>query len=138
MGLLNHLRSVPRQLRAVVASRTSTDGLEPADEPFERGEIVRDCDTDTEKELIVVGTKAGSAETFVVPGTETTVAEYNPDYPARDSVIEVRFVETLNAYLDGWTVAGVLETEAMNKLDAGEPYFYPESRIATVEQPSVG
>ena len=137
MGLLNHLRSVPRRLRAAVASRTSADEREPADEPFERGEIVRDCDSDDEKELIVVDTREGSAETFTVPGTETTVAEYNPECPARDSVIEVRFVETLDAYLDGWTVAGVLETEATGKLDAGEPYFYPASRLETVEQSSV-
>jgi hypothetical protein len=137
MGILDHLRAVPRRLRAVVAG-SSTDEPELTDEPFERGEIVRDRDSDTEKELIVVGTRKGSAETFVVPGTETTVAEYNSDYPARDCVIEVRFVETLDAYLDGWTVAGVLETEATGKLDAGEPYFYPASRLVTVEQPPVG
>lgn len=135
MEILDQLRAVPQQLRAIVAG--SPDEQESADEPYERGEIVRDRDSDDEKELIVVDTREGSAETFVVPGTETTVAEYNPDYPARDSVIEVRFVETLDAYLDGWTVAGVLETEATGKLDAGEPYFYPESRLATVEQPSV-
>ena len=138
MGLLSHLWAVPRRLRALVASSSSTDEPKSADEPFERGEIVRDRDSDEGKELIVVGMRDGSAETFVVPGTETTVAEYNPNYPARDRVIEVRFVETLDAYLDGWTVAGVLETELTDKLDAGEPYFYPASRLATVEQPSVG
>ena len=137
MGLLDQLRAVPQRLRAAVAS-TSTDEPKPTANPFERGEIVRDRDSDREKELMVVGTRDECAESFTVPGTETTIAEYNPDYPARDSVIEVRFVETLDAYLGGWTVAGVLETEATGKLDAGEPYFFPESRLVTVEQPSVG
>ena len=137
MGLLDQLRAVPQRLRAAVADM-STDEPKPAADPFERGEIVRDRDSDEQKELIVVGTRDERAKTFVVPGTETTIAEYNPEYPAHDSVIEIRFVETLDAYLDGWTVAGVLETEATGKLDAGEPYFFPESRLATVEQPSVG
>ena len=64
---------------------------------------------------------------LVVPSTSETVASYNPEYPADDRVIEVRFVETLDAYLSEWTATDVLDASTDSTLDAGRPYFYPES-----------
>lgn len=44
-------------------------------------------------------------------------------------MIEVRFFETLDAHLGEWAVEDVLRREANGTLDAGDPYYYPESRL---------
>ena len=73
------------------------------------------------------------ADEFVIPGTNETVANYNQEYPPTDRVIEVRFAESLDAYLSKWTIAEVLEADAGGTLDAGDPYYYPESRLESTD-----
>ena len=128
MTLFDSFRAISERVRSML--RTESTSEQPTTSAtFERGDIVTDREADGDKELLVTGITSEQADTFVVSGTGQTVAEHNPEYPASDPVVEVRFFETLDAYLDDWTLAGVLETEASDDLDAGDPYFYPESRL---------
>ncbi|WP_147464950.1 hypothetical protein [Halococcus sp. IIIV-5B] len=104
----------------------------PAGSELERGTIAVDRDGEG-KEIFIMGLRDERADEFVIPGTEETVANYNQEYPPTDRVIEVRFAESLDAYLSEWTVAEVLEADADETLDAGDPYYYPESRLEPMD-----
>lgn len=127
IGFLDRLRTVSEWVRSAL-SGTATDESRAVADPFDLGEIVRDQEQDG-KQLLVIGTHDANASAFTVPGTDETVASYNPDYPPADRVIEVRFVESFDAYLGEWTVADVLDREARDELNAGNR-TYPESWIA--------
>jgi hypothetical protein len=130
------LSAVRQQARGEDREHQDVDADEDSESPasgqsvsIERGRVLRDCDDDQDKQLLMVAVREQRASQFEVPGTNTTVAEFNPHYPAGDRVIEVRFFETLDAHLGEWAVGDVLRREADGTLDAGDPYFYPESRV---------
>ncbi|RJT04763.1 hypothetical protein D3261_09180 [Halococcus sp. IIIV-5B] len=128
MAFVNHLRSFVDRVWGVVGSSSPP----PAGSELERGTIAVDRDGEG-KEIFIMGLRDERADEFVIPGTEETVANYNQEYPPTDRVIEVRFAESLDAYLSEWTVAEVLEADADETLDAGDPYYYPESRLEPMD-----
>ena len=128
MAFVDHLRSFADRIRGVIGSSS----LSPAGRELERGTIALDRDGEG-KEILVMSLRDEHADEFVIPGTNETVANYNQEYPPTDRVIEVRFAESLDAYLSKWTIAGVLEADAGGALDAGDPYYYPESRLESTD-----
>ena len=130
MSVLGGIRSFVETVRSTIARES--EGGQP-DSAFERGDVVADRETE-DKELLVMGTKNERADEYVIPGTTETVAEYNPEYPPTDGVVEVRFFETLDAHLGEWTIENVLDREASGELAAGDPYYYPESRLDPISE----
>ena len=124
MGLVDHLRSFADRIQGMVKSSSPS----PPESELERGTIALDRDGEG-KEILVMSVRDEYADEFVIPGTEETVANYNQEYPPTDRVIEVRFAESLDAYLSDWTVAEVLAADADGTLEAGNPYYYPVSRL---------
>ena len=148
MSILWRLRSAATDVLSALRKRTSSEeceyqdvdagsvgsptGKEPAS--IERGRVLQDRDDDQSKQLLVTAVHEQRADQFEVPDAGQTVADYNPEYPAADPVIEVRFFETLDAHLGEWTIEDVLRREADETLDAGDPYYYPESRVEVAPQ----
>ncbi|WP_160135799.1 hypothetical protein [Halococcus salsus] len=124
MAFVDHLRSFADRIREMVKSSSSS----PPESELERGTVALDRDGEG-KEILVMSVRDERADEFVIPSTSETVANYNQEYPPTDRVIEVRFAESLDAYLSEWTVAEVLEADADGTLNAGDPYYYPESRL---------
>ena len=129
MRLIDQLRSFSRRVRSRIDQTLTGPQSKPEGEPkLVEGGIALDQEQE-EKAVLVMEIHDERAEELTIPGTGETVASYNPEYPADDRVIEVRFVETLNAYLSEWTTTDVLAANIDGTLDAGSPYFYPESRL---------
>ena len=124
MVFVDYLRSFADRIRGVIGSSSPS----PAGGELERGTVALDRDGEG-KEILVMSLHDERANEFVIPGTGETVANCNQDYPPTDRVTEVRFAESLDAYLTEWTIAEVLEADADGTLDAGDPYYYPESRL---------
>ena len=129
MRLIDRFRSFSRRVRSRI-DRTPTGPRSRSEDNTElvEGETALDREQQ-EKAVLVVEVRDERAEELTIPGTGETVASYNPKYPADDRVIEVRFVETLDAYLSEWTATDVLDASTDGTLDAGSSYFYPESRL---------
>ena len=128
MGLVDQLRSFADRIGGMVGFSSPS----PSESELERGTIALDRDGEG-KEILVMSVHDEYADEFVIPGASETVANYNQEYPPTDRVIEVRFAESLDAYLSGWTVAEILEAEADGTLDAGDPYYYPKSRLKSAD-----
>ena len=124
MAFVGHLQSFVARIQGVIGSSSPS----PVESEIERGTIALDRDGEG-KEILIMSLRDEHADEFVIPGTSKTVANYNQEYPPTDRVIEVRFAESLDAYLSEWTVAEVLEADADGTLNAGDPYYYPESRL---------
>ena len=127
-------RSEDREYQDVDAHDDSESPTGERSVSIERGRVLHDRDDDQDKQLLVTAVREQRADQFQVPGGGQTIAEYNPEYPADDRVIEVRFFETLDAHLGEWAVGDVLRREADEALNAGDPYFYPESRVEIASQ----
>lgn len=93
--------------------------------PIERGRVLQDHDDDQNKKLLATAVREQRADQFEVPGAGQTVAEYNPEYPADDRVVEVRFFETLDAHLGEWAVEDVLRRDAERDARCGRSVLLP-------------
>ena len=129
MRLIDQLQSFSQRVRSRI-DRTLTGPQSKSGDNTELVEGGTALDREQqEKAVLVMEIRDERAEELTIPGTSETVASYNPEYPADDLVIKVRFVETLDAYLSEWTATDVLDASTDGTLDAGNPYFYPESRL---------
>lgn len=79
--------------------------------PFEVGDRVVDRDADDPSPAQVVGLPDESAKNTVIEKLDQTVAEVNPDYPADDPVVAIKFVSPVDNRPEGTT------------------YEYPASRL---------
>ncbi|EMA43552.1 MULTISPECIES: hypothetical protein [Halococcus] len=129
-------RSEDREYQDIDADEDSESLLSGRSVSIKRGRVLHDRDDDQDKQLLATAVREQRADQFEVPGSSQTVADYNPEYPVTDRVIEVRFFETLDAHLGEWTTENVLRREADGTLDAGDPYYYPESRVEGAPQQS--
>ena len=94
----------------------ATDGGRPQ---LYVGDHVQDREADDERTMVVVATPAEQADEYVVDGEdelEATVAEYNEDYPADDTVVEITYPQ-----------------RTATDLNDGQRYAFPRSRLQLVD-----
>ena len=104
---------------------------------FESGERAYDRESDDDSQMLVLGPHGKTAEECYVAAIDRTVAEANPEYPTSDPVVDVAFVEGIEAALGlDWEADDVLQLDADDDLDRAriQRYAYPESRLAAVEE----
>jgi len=85
-----------------------TDGDLPV---LDVGDYVHDRDDSIDATMVVVGTPLKRAGKTIVDGTQT-LADYNPEYPAEDHVIEA-----------------VIPRESCVNIDTTKRYSFPRSRL---------
>lgn len=83
----------------------AADGGEDQDEADDLpslhiGDHVLDRDDEDGATLLVVGLPLQRAATYDVDEDGTTVADYNPDYPAEDHAIEVTYPQRSDVFVD--------------------------------------
>jgi hypothetical protein len=98
------------------------------------GEFAYDTQSDTESNVLVVRVPDSvSADEYVVPGTQKTVADYN-ECDGSEQVIEIAFVEAMNKSLGRWTPEEVVKSVTTGEIHATNVriYAYPRSRLRPV------
>lgn len=95
------------------------------------GDRVRDLESDTEDELLVVGIRDATAAEYVIAEMGESVASLNPGYPPEDRVAEAVYVDEVEDRLDGWrSVEDVRDAVAF---DALRSYSFPASRLLATD-----
>ncbi|WP_336346049.1 hypothetical protein [Halalkalicoccus ordinarius] len=124
------------------------NGMQSKSPYFDPGDLVTDRENDTEDEnddprMLVVDVTDDHADDVEVSQTGSTVADYNPTYPADDPVISIVFVENehelglwqkdadLKAGRNPDTPFGELIADAVP--DDRRRYSYPQSRLREAE-----
>ncbi|MFW6318054.1 MAG: hypothetical protein ACOC06_06255 [Halorubrum sp.] len=104
------------QQQMAMADDTDLEESEPDERPpIHVGDHVRDRDDEDGATMLVVGLPVAAADEYTAGGK--TIAEYNPEYPADDEVIEVVYPQRTDV-----DVKGLRE------------YAFPRSRL-TLEAP---
>jgi len=95
------------------------------------GERVRDREDAGDAELIVLDRRDRTAAEVTIDTTDRlTVADVNPEYDARDDVVDAVYLEEVEATLDGCTsVADLPEEEEGEK---GKKEEGPAGRLETL------
>ena len=97
----------------------------------ERGTIAHDRESDDAQVVVLKRHDATAAEKYV-SAIDKTVAEANPGYPDDDTVLDIAFVEAVEAALDvEWEIEDLLKLHEEGQLDRAriKMYAYPESRL---------
>ena len=101
------------------------------------GQRVRDRESDDDSQMLVLRIRAlTSAREHHIDAIDQTVAEANPDYPTSDPVVDVAFIESIEAALGiDWEADDVVELFQDDQFDRARinHYAYPISRLAAVE-----
>jgi hypothetical protein len=98
------------------------------------GEFAYDTQSDDLSNVLIVRVPDGvSADEYVVPGTQKTVADYN-ECDESEQVIEIAFVEAMNESLGTWTPEEVVKSVKNGEIHATNVriYAYPRSRLCPV------
>ena len=122
------------------------NGIQSKSPHFDPGDLVTDRennDEDDDPRMLVVNVTDERADEVEVTKTGSTVADYNPEYPADDPVISIVFVEDehelglwekdadLKAGRNPDTPFGKLIADAVP--DDRRRYSYPQSRLIEAE-----
>lgn len=93
------------------------------------GERVRDREDAGDAELIVLDRRDRTAAEVTIDD-RLSVADVNPEYDARDDVVDAVYLEEVEATLDGWrSVADLRDAAAF---DAINTYAFPAQRLEPV------
>jgi ribonuclease HI len=91
--------------------------------------IDRDDDSDSPSRAVVIACPDITCEDWTVPGTGQTVADYNPDHPADDSVVTIAFLSDIDQW-DDWRDTDPTDlAEGVHSRNI-RSYSYPASRLA--------
>lgn len=109
---------------------------------FRVGQRVRDNRAEEDVELVVLDPDRGDAAEVQIESLGETVADVNEDVPPDDRVVECVHVEWLDRHVEWeeWEANIFPERLAAYAEEWSLPlrtYFYPESRLESVGDPSV-
>lgn len=98
------------------------------------GERVRDRDDGDGAELVVVEVSDDVAEEHYLDAIDASVAEVNPSYPARATVVRAVYLSEVDASVGDWRSVDDLRKAGVT--GALTVYAFPADRLAPVEEVS--
>jgi ribonuclease HI len=93
--------------------------------------IDRDDDSESPSRAVVIACPDVSCEDWTVPGTDQTVADYNPEYAPEDPVVAIAFLTDL-AQWDDWRDTDPADLAPGVHSRNIRSYSYPASRLVSV------
>jgi hypothetical protein len=114
----------------------------PISDTLNAGDRVVDKEDEDEEasSMRVINANVGPANEITLEGNVLSEYPGNTDYPEDDPVVEVVFENSLNSRINGWKdelgrIRDVLEEFRSEWGVDVETYYFPQSRLAVIEDP---